>query len=221
MTEEISADKPDKQDAGGLTLAQFLTDIWLFLNRDIRTFLPKSKKDIPAIEHKTDEPIASLVDPDRLSSFIFQRKILDWRDHAHANITRTGRELQHQLDDLVNQKLSKIGLFDQFFPDLARDVLQNELRHAVGEIYKESKNIEYDINEINTTRDSSIIQRLYIDPAHHKLAFDLQINFVPSEQETILNTIDKSLNGSEGIVTNIRDQITKIATQLILTENEA
>ncbi len=90
---------------------------------------------MPADQTGTERTVEPLMALSSLHNLAFQRKVLDWRDNAHADMTMTMGTLYRAFIDhidrrLQHERLLDVGLYGRLFPIPADEALQHELTHT-------------------------------------------------------------------------------------------
>ncbi|MCZ2105083.1 MAG: hypothetical protein OZ923_13040 [Comamonadaceae bacterium] len=211
--------------------------IWSFLNRDVRSFLPLRKPE-PSVTPKTQEPaepqlivqeesapppppVLPLTRPDRLRVVEFERKVLDWRDKAHIDITSTMDTQCRSLIDEMDRELDRLGFLGRWFADPASEVLSHQLEALIrAPMTKQLGALQAELYVVNPPADPGLGNRpngslfnkarLAQHPAGLK-----QVPFKPSAREEIVRQLRAWILEPDGLAPHFCAQATKIGAHLL------
>lgn len=191
--------------------------IWAFLNRDVRSFCRQlpigGTLQLPA-------PVKPMTNPDVLVSLAFQRRVLDWRDNAHADITRSMTNLCQAFSSHVDSTLGKAGLLDDLFSDTADKALLHEFIRQVEEPMhahldqQETALTSLVKQEMPAYKESVAFRKRRLG-AEAFCSYFCDLRFKTSERENIIRRLEIWMLGSDGLAAEFRKQATQMADKLI------
>jgi len=219
----VSADlSKHEAPAPGSALDGFIS----FLKRVVSTLFgakpPKDHiadeiSDPPVAASATEPPMEPLLDIRRLSPLAFQRKVLDWRDEAHVDITLTMTTLHQTFRNHIDRRLKEAGPLGRFFGRPADEVLQHEFTLRLQQTMNSC------LSRLETSLTALAKEQAPTQAGHLHFRKELLIaehthlrglKFKPSEHKTLLRELETWMLGSRGLVAEFRDQATHMAERL-------
>jgi len=208
-------------------------EMWVFLNRDVRTFKWGRSKPRPATEDaqppefrtpvaplKEQEPeIVSEVDPRQIEGLRFRREVLDWRDEFHFNVTETASRAQKALAEQVDHELANMNFLQlRFFTKPASEVLEVHIESCIRSRMRRTTQIEHAalrhhlLTWLPHRQDSSSIWTMW-----PKLEWDtrLALKFTADNRERILTVLKEMILGENGLADTHRKWATQYASQFL------
>lgn len=163
-------------------------------------------------------PIEPLTDPGLLLFLQFQRKTLDWRDHAHAEITRTMGALHEAFSRYVDDKLETGGLRDHLFPDSACKSLRTEfivrVKWSMRACLEQLDIALAKATKMPDLKESPTFRTDILSSKQFCLCLD-RLQFKPSKRKEIALRIETWMVGPDGLAATFCNQATQMADRLI------
>lgn len=221
----MSIDQPSRDASAS---GNFLDEIVSFLNRDVTSFFSgkptgnctanMAMENTPQIAAPSEPLIEPLTDPHLLPLLAFQRKVLDWRDSAHADMTRTITTLYRAFIDHIDSRLEEVGLFSRLFADPADQVLLHDFILRIQRLINaclyrlEASLASLAAQEILPLKEPLSFRRAPLAAGYSCL---IGLKFKPSERDKIVDRLQSWMLGPHGLAVGFRDQATHMADQLI------
>jgi len=128
-----------------------LSEIWAFLNRDVRTLkwwtknkaAPETDVVAPLEFRKLEVPepeIVSKVDPRQIEVLRLRREVLDWRDEFRFQLTETASQAIKTLAEQVEHELANMNFWRlRLFSKPVSEVLENQINSCVRSPMKKAR----------------------------------------------------------------------------------
>ena len=207
-----------------------LSEVWAFLNRDVRTLKwwrqnksGPATDDVAPPEFKTlteSEPaIVSQVDPRQIEGLRFRREVLDWRDEFHFQVTETASQAKKALAEQVEHELANMNFFRLWlFTKPASEVLENQVESCVRSPMRKTTQIEQAaLRQHLLAWLPQCQESVSISVMWPKLEWDtrLALKFTADNREPILTVLGELILGENGLADRHRQWATQFADQFL------
>jgi hypothetical protein len=163
-------------------------------------------------------PVEPLMNPKQIDAWAFQRKVLDWRDSAHAETMSSLVTLHREFTRHIDNRLGDIGFFSGLFANPANEVLTQEFVQRVQTpmnacLHRQEAALNA-IAEKEVIGQKSAFRFRTADLADPYACLS-GLDFKPSERNAIIETLHVMLLETGGLATDLCNQATRMADQLI------
>jgi hypothetical protein len=194
-----------------------LKTLWLsivrFFRQDVGSLFGVPTHELPP-PSATEKP-ESLVDPAKLDLIRKRREILDWRDTSLIKLSFKGRELFHEFSYHVDQMLNDVSIWNTLFPDHSDEALSADFRRMVGEPFlaerdKVAREFHALFPEVAATAKFFLPRANVGDMSRLK-----HISFKKSNRNLIIDGIEITLMGDQGLAGQSQHEIVTVARRLL------
>lgn len=209
-----------------------LSEIWKFLNRDVRTFkwwqqnkTGTKTYDLPPPEFMpVTEPapeIFSEVDPRQIEALRIRREVLDWRDDFHFRITEAASQATKEMEKRVEHELANMNFLRLWlFTKASSEVLEGHIESCIRlELRRATQSQEAALRQNLLTwlphrHESANIRIMFMWP---KLEWDtrLALDFTADNRERILTVLGEMILGENGLADRYRQWATQYAGHIL------
>lgn len=207
-----------------------LSEMWAFLNRDVRTLRWwRQNKSVPETDQvapptfktltETGPVIASEVDPRQIERLRFLREVLDWRDEFHFQVTETASQAKKMLALQVEHELANMNFLRLWlFTKPASEVLKNHIEFCVRSQMRKTTQIEQAaLRQHLRTWLPQCQESVSVSVMWPKLEWDtrLALKFTTDNREPILTVLGELILGENGLADKHRQWATQYADQIL------
>ncbi len=166
----------------------------------------------------TESTVEPLMNSKYLDSWAFQRKVLDWRDSAHTEITSALIALHREFTRYIDYRLDDIGFFSGLFADPADEVLESAFAQRVRAPMCACLHAQE--AALNAIAEKEVIRqerafRFRAEKLTDSYTCLSGLNFKPSERNAMIEKLQFMMLGTDGLATDLCSQATHMANQLI------
>jgi hypothetical protein len=206
------------------------SEIWAFLNRDVRTLkwwtknkaAPETDVLAPLEFQKLKEPepeIVSKVDPRQIEGLQLRREVLDWRDEFHFQVTETASQARKTLAEQVEHELAEMNFWRlRLFTKPVSEVLENQINSCVRSPMRKTTQIQQAaLRKHLLTWLPQCQESISISVMWPKLEWDthLALKFTADNREPILKILSELILGEGGLADRHRRWATQYADQIL------